>query len=55
MFASEQKAILTNPNVKKELDLEALMEYLTFQNLFTDRTLLKGMKLFPQVVMLRYR
>jgi asparagine synthase (glutamine-hydrolysing) len=47
IFASEQKAILTHPAVKKELDLEALLEYFTFQNIFTDKTLLKGIKLFP--------
>lgn len=47
IFASEQKAILTHPAVKREIDLEALLEYFTFQNLFTDKTLLKGIKLFP--------
>jgi asparagine synthase (glutamine-hydrolysing) len=47
IFASEQKAILTLPAVKREIDLEALLEYFTFQNIFTDRTLLKGIKLFP--------
>lgn len=47
IFASEQKAILTHPAVKREIDLEALLEYFTFQNIFTDRTLLKGIKLFP--------
>jgi asparagine synthase (glutamine-hydrolysing) len=47
IFASEQKAILTHPAVKREIDLEALLEYFTFQNIFTERTLLKGIKLFP--------
>ena len=47
LFASEQKAILTHPYMKQEIDLEALIEYFTFQNLFTDKTLLKGIKLFP--------
>ena len=47
LFASEQKAILMHPIVKKEIDLEALIEYFTFQNIFTDKTLLKGIKLFP--------
>ena len=46
IFASEQKAILTHPAVTRDLDLEALKEYFTFQNIFTDRTLLKGVKLF---------
>jgi len=47
VFASEQKAILAHPAVKREIDLEALLEYFTFQNIFTDRTLLKGIRLFP--------
>lgn len=47
VFASEQKAILTHPAVKKEMDLEALLEYFTFQNIFTDRTLLKGLRILP--------
>ncbi len=47
LFGSEQKAILKHPAVVREIDLEALLEYFTFQNIFTDRTLLKGIKLFP--------
>ena len=47
LFGSEQKAILSHPSVNREIDLEALLEYFTFQNIFTDRTLLKGIKLFP--------
>jgi len=47
LFASEQKAIITHPVVNRELDLEALLEYFTFQNIFTDKTFLKGIKLFP--------
>ena len=47
IFASEQKAIITHPAVSRDVDLEALLEYFTFQNIFTDKTLLKGIKLFP--------
>lgn len=47
IFASEQKGLLVHPEVKREIDLEALLEYFTFQNLFTDRTLLKGVRMFP--------
>ena len=47
IFASEQKAILTHPAISKEIDLEALLEYFTFQNIFTDKTLLQGIRLFP--------
>jgi asparagine synthase (glutamine-hydrolysing) len=47
LFASEQKALITHPSFCKKLDLEALVEYFTFQNIFTDKTFLKGVKLFP--------
>jgi len=47
IFASEQKAIVTHPAMKREIDLKALLEYFTFQNIFTDRTLLKDVKQFP--------
>ncbi len=46
-FGSEQKAILAQPDFKKSLDYETLYEYLTFQNIFTNRTLLKGISLIP--------
>lgn len=47
IFASEHKAIITHPTFHRKIDLEALLEYFTFQNIFTDKTLLKGIKLFP--------
>ena len=47
LFASEQKALLAHLDVRREIDREALLEYFTFQNIFTDRTLLKGVNLFP--------
>jgi asparagine synthase (glutamine-hydrolysing) len=47
LFASEQKAILKHPIAKRELDKKALLEYFTFQNIFTDRTLLENIKLLP--------
>lgn len=46
-FGSEQKALLTLPGIRRTVDREALLEYFTFQNLFTDRTLLKDIKLLP--------
>jgi asparagine synthase (glutamine-hydrolysing) len=46
-FASEQKAILAVPGMQRRLDRAALLEYFTFQNLFTDRTLLEGMRMLP--------
>jgi len=47
LFASEQKAIITHPAVERQIDLEALLEYFTFQNIFTDKTLFKGIHLLP--------
>lgn len=47
LFGSEQKAILAHPMARRTLDREALVEYFTFQNIFTDRTLLKGVHLLP--------
>lgn len=46
-FASEQKAILANPSFQKRVDKAALLEYFTFQNIFTDRTLLEEIRLLP--------
>lgn len=46
-FGSEQKAILALPDFKRHLDKRALLEYFTFQNLFTDRTLLLDIHLLP--------
>ncbi|PPJ63041.1 asparagine synthase (glutamine-hydrolyzing) [Cuspidothrix issatschenkoi] len=47
LFGSEIKAILAHANYKIEIDKEALLEYFTFQNFFTDTTLFKGIKLLP--------
>ena len=46
-FGSEQKAILARPGFKRSLDKPALLEYFTFQNIFTDRTLLEDIQLLP--------
>lgn len=47
LFASESKAFLRHPSFKTMLDPEALLEYMTFQNFFTDKTLLKNVRTFP--------
>ncbi len=47
LFGSEQKAILANNKSENSLDKKAFFEYLTFQNIFTDRTLNKFIKLLP--------
>lgn len=46
-FASEQKAILTLAGAAPKVDRQALLEYFTFQNIFTDRTLIEGIELLP--------
>lgn len=45
VFASEQKAILEQPSFDRVINKKALLEYFTFQNIFTDQTLLKGIHL----------
>lgn len=46
-FGSEQKAILADNRIQRSVDKQALLEYFTFQNIFTDRTLLDDIKLLP--------
>jgi asparagine synthase (glutamine-hydrolysing) len=47
LFGSEIKALLAHPACRAEMDKPALLEYFTFQNFFTDRTLFKGVRLLP--------
>lgn len=47
MFASEAKAFLRHPDFRAELDTEALVEYMTFQNILTGRTFFKNVSLAP--------
>ena len=44
-FASEQKAILAIPGFERRVDKAAMLEYFTFQNFFTHRTLLQGVSM----------
>ena len=53
LFGSEVKAILADPSYRTEMDHDGLLEYLTFQNFFTDRTLFKNVHLLPQGSFLR--
>ena len=46
-FGSEQKAIAAQPGFQKTLNKPALLEYFTFQNIFTDQTLLQGVHVLP--------
>lgn len=47
LFSSEIKAFLKHPDFKVEVDLSSLNEYFTFQNLFSYRTLFKGVAMIP--------
>ena len=53
LFGSEVKALLAHPACSARLDREALVEYLSFQNFFTDRTLFEGVRLLPPGTWLR--
>ena len=44
-FGSEQKAIFSIPEFNIKLNKPALLEYFTFQNIFTDQTLSSGIHL----------
>jgi asparagine synthase (glutamine-hydrolysing) len=46
-FGSEQKAIMAVPGFSARIDRAGLLEYFTFQNIFTKRTLIEGVELLP--------
>jgi asparagine synthase (glutamine-hydrolysing) len=47
LFASEIKALLRHPAVSAKVCWQALSEYFTFQNVFSDVTLFDGVRLLP--------
>ncbi len=47
VFASEIKAIIAHPKYKRGINLSALNEYFTFQNMFTFQTLFKDVWMLP--------
>jgi asparagine synthase (glutamine-hydrolysing) len=52
-FGSEIKALLPQPGVGTSIDREGLVEYLTFQNFFTDRTIFADIRLLPAASVMR--
>jgi len=46
-FGSEIKALLPHPRLTVRVDRPALLEYFTFQNLFSDRTLFDQVRMLP--------
>ena len=47
VFSSEIKGIIKHPLYKVDVDLHALNEYFTFQNIFSFNTLFKGVNMLP--------
>lgn len=47
LFSSEIKAFLKHPKFKVEVNLTALNEYFSFQNIFTSDTLFSGVTMLP--------
>jgi len=47
LFASEIKALLCYPMLQADICYEALSEYFTFQNILSDLTLFRGVRLLP--------
>jgi asparagine synthase (glutamine-hydrolysing) len=53
LFGSEIKALRAHPAFRTRVSEGALVEYLTFQNVFTDRTLFDGVHILPAGHVLR--
>jgi len=47
LFGSEIKSFLAHPDFRPKLSLPHLLEYFTFQNIFSDGTLFSGVRLLP--------
>ena len=47
VFSSEIKGIIEHPDYAIDVDLDALNEYFTFQNIFSYNTLFKGVNMLP--------
>lgn len=55
IFGSEIKSILEYPNVKKELNINALQNYLSFQYGVPNETFFKGINCLPPAHYLKYK
>lgn len=54
IFAPELKALLCVPYVRRELDMDALAEYMRFQRLLGEKTFFVGLSLLPHASILSY-
>ncbi len=52
LFASGVRAILADPDVPRDVDRVAMAQFLTFDHLLNDRTLLQAARLLPQASLL---
>lgn len=51
-FASGVRALLADPQLPRQVDHSAIAQFLTFDHILHDRTLLESVKLMPQAVFL---
>lgn len=54
LFASEIKSIVQHPKYKFNISLEALNEYFTFQNIFSDLTMFRDIYILPNASYICY-
>lgn len=54
-FASGVRALLVDPAVSREIDKTAIADFLTYDHVLGQRTLLKEVKLLPQASLLKVR
>ncbi len=54
IFGSGVRALLVDPHVSREVDRVAIQEYLTFDHILGQRTLLAKVQLLPQASLLTY-
>lgn len=47
LFGSENKVFDEYPGFRREIDKKGLLEYMTFQNFISDRTLFEKVRMFP--------
>jgi len=55
VFASEIKALLQHSELAAKVDFAGMVEYFTFQNFFSERTLFDGVSMLPAGCVLRLR
>lgn len=54
LFASGVRALLADPDLSREIDPVGVAQFLTFDHLLHDRTLLSNVKLLPQASIMTY-